>query len=142
VLKGLPPELLDYQLRKPQDPMRRVLGRRVRLFRPPFGARDAAVDAKAKELGLLQVLWSVDSGDASEPSTPSAEKIAQNLSDRVKPGAIVLLHENITGTPSIRGLDMFLPMLKSRGLVAVSVPELLALDPPTVSDVRKGPANC
>ena len=142
VLKGLPPELLDYQLRKPLDPMRRVLGRRVRLFRPPFGARDAAVDAKAKELGLLQVLWSVDSGDASEPSTPSAEKIAQNLSDRVKPGAIVLLHENITGTPSIRGLDMFLPMLKSRGLVAVSVPELLALDPPTVSDVRKGPANC
>jgi peptidoglycan/xylan/chitin deacetylase (PgdA/CDA1 family) len=142
VLKGLPPDQLDYQLRTPQTSMRQVLGRRVRLFRPPFGARDAAVDAKAKELGLLQVLWNVDSGDGSEASTPSAEKIAQNLADRVKPGAIVLLHENITGAPSIRGLDLFLPMLKSRGLVAVSVPELLALDPPAVSDVRKGPANC
>jgi peptidoglycan/xylan/chitin deacetylase (PgdA/CDA1 family) len=142
VLKGLPPDQLDYQLRTPQTSMRQVLGRRVRLFRPPFGARDEAVDAKAKELGLLQVLWNVDSGDASEPSTPSPEKIAQNLADRVKPGAIVLLHENITGAPSIRGLDLFLPMLKSRGLIAVSVPELLALDPPAVSDVRKGPANC
>ena len=142
VLQGLPPDLLDYQLRTPLAPMRRVLGSRVRLFRPPFGARDAAVDAKAQELGLLQVLWNVDSGDGSEASTPSAEKIAQNLADRVKPGAIILLHENITGTPSIRALDTFLPVLKSRGLVPVSVPELLARDPPAVSDVRKGPANC
>ena len=142
VLKGLPPDLLDYQLRTPQISMQKVLGRRIRLFRPPFGQRDAAVDAKAKELGLLQVLWNVDSGDASEPSTPSPEKIAQNLADRVKPGAIILLHENITGAPSIRGLDLFLPLLKSRGLVAVSVPELLARDPPSVNDVLKGPANC
>lgn len=142
VLKGLPPDQLDFQLRQPQIAMRPVLGRRVRLFRPPFGARDAAVDAKVKELGLLQVLWNVDSGDASEPSTPSAEKIAQNLADRIKPGAIVLMHENITGAPSIHALDIFLPILKQRGLVAVSVPELLALDPPAVSDVRKGPANC
>jgi peptidoglycan/xylan/chitin deacetylase (PgdA/CDA1 family) len=96
----------------------------------------------AGHLGMLEVLWNVDSGDASEPSTPSAEKIAQNLADRVKPGAIILLHENITGTPSIRALDTFLPVLKSRGLVAVTVPELLARDPPTVSDLRKGPANC
>jgi hypothetical protein len=52
------------------------------------------------------------------------------------------LHENITGTPSIRGLDLALPKLRARGLIPVSVPELLALDPPDPDDVAKGRAGC
>ena len=36
----------------------------VQLFRPPYGAHDRAVDETARTLGLLEVLWSVDSRDS------------------------------------------------------------------------------
>lgn len=135
-------EQLDFQLRHPKLVMQRLLKRKIRLFRPPFGAHDEAVDAGVQALNMLQVLWNVDSGDASQASTPSAAEIAQHLTDRIRPGAIVLMHENIIGAPSIEALETVLPALRARGLIPVTVPELLVLDPPTDEQVTKGSGGC
>lgn len=141
-LTEVSPDELDFQLRHPKIVLQRVLRRKIRLFRPPFGAHDEAVDAGVLSLNMLQVLWNVDSGDASRASTPTAAEIAQNLNERIRPGAIVLMHENLMGAPSITALETVLPAMRARGLIAVTVPELLVLDPPTDEQVSKGSGGC
>jgi hypothetical protein len=37
---------------------------------------------------------------------------------------------------------MFLPVLKQKGLHAVTVPQLLRLDPPPLEQVKKGSGGC
>ena len=105
-------------------------------------AHDEAVDAGVHALNMLEVLWNVDSGDASQASTPTAAEIAQHLTDRIRPGAIVLMHENLMGAPSINALDTVLPAMRARGLIPVTVPELLVLDPPSAEQVSKGSGPC
>src|SRR5712691_1370313 len=86
-------------------------GRRVLLFRPPYGVRTRAADALVRRLGMLQVLWDVD-----------------DEATGIRPGSIVLLHE--TRPDSVVLLRTILRQLHARGLRAVTVPELLANDPP------------
>src|SRR5581483_574374 len=111
----------------------------VHLFRPPYGVHTAAVDALAHRDGLVEVLWSVDSGDSDYPAE-DFHQISRNVRHDVRPGAIVLMHENRGQT--IRALRAILPWLDRRRLRAVTVPQLLAADPPTVGQLRRGRAGC
>jgi peptidoglycan-N-acetylglucosamine deacetylase len=129
-MTGLSPARVVTQLLRAKRRIEKISGQPVDLFRPPFGDDDPLVASVAQGLGLLVVLWNVDSGDASAPSTPSPEVLARQLADRVQPGAIVLLHEDVTVPTAVNALRIFLPVLAQRGLKAVTVSELLQLDPP------------
>jgi peptidoglycan-N-acetylglucosamine deacetylase len=141
-LQSLPNARVVGQLELQQNAVERITGTRPNLFRPPFGAQDARVDSIAADLGLLDVLWNVDSGDASGVSTPSSSQIVQNLKQRVRPGAIVLLHEDETVPRAIDAMKEFLPQLRQLGLHAVSVSELLRLDPPDTHELPHGAGGC
>jgi len=137
-LVGLPAARLDSELARTQAAIARAANRPVRLFRPPYGGRNAAVDAEAHALGMLEVLWSIDSRDSEGANYL---QIARNVLSAIRPGSIVLMHENRGQT--LRALDYhILPALHRRGLKLVSVPELLAHDPPTRAQLRAGPAGC
>jgi peptidoglycan/xylan/chitin deacetylase (PgdA/CDA1 family) len=107
------------------------------LFRPPYGLHNATVDRIAQRLGMLEVLWNVDSADSLGADYL---QITRNVEAGLRPGAIVLMHENRGQT--IRALTALLPELHRRHLRSVSVPELLASDPPSLSQLRAGPAGC
>jgi peptidoglycan-N-acetylglucosamine deacetylase len=138
----LSPEQIRRELARTQKAIRRVTRRKPVLFRPPFGDNDPGILQIARRLGMLEVMWNADSGDASEPSTPSSQQIYQNLVDRVRPGAIVLLHEDESVPLTLDAVRMFLPVLKQRGLQAVTVPKLLRVDPPPLEQVKKGSGGC
>ncbi len=88
-------------------------GRRILLFRPPYGARTSAADDYVRRLGMLQVLWDVADSAAG-----------------IRPGSIVVLHDaRPEAVTLLRGI---LRSLRTRHLRAVTVPELLANDPPRV----------
>jgi peptidoglycan/xylan/chitin deacetylase (PgdA/CDA1 family) len=108
-------------------------GRTVRLFRPPFGAHDAASDAKVRGLGMLEVLWSVDTADSRGAT---ADQILATVEHDARAGSIVLLHENRGTTRAV--LPGILDALHRKGLRAVTVPELLAADPPSATQLRTG----
>jgi hypothetical protein len=57
-----------------------------------------------------------------------------------RPGAIVLMHENHGQT--VRAMLGIFAALQRRHLRAVSVPQLLSDDPPSLSRVRAGGAGC
>jgi hypothetical protein len=58
----------------------------------------------------------------------------------MRPGAIILMHENRGQT--IRALTTLLPALRRRHLRSVSLPELLATDSPSVAQLRAGEGAC
>jgi peptidoglycan/xylan/chitin deacetylase (PgdA/CDA1 family) len=102
------------------------VGRRPRLFRAPYEMHDAATDAVARSLGLVEVFWSATSGD--DLKHPTAKSVARNVIRELRPGAIVLMHDIHPWT--IEAMPAILRAAHTRGYRLVSVPELLVLDPP------------
>jgi peptidoglycan/xylan/chitin deacetylase (PgdA/CDA1 family) len=139
-LTDLANERVVGQFVRTQNALERVTGKRPHLYRPPFEAHNFRVDGIAAGLGLLTELWNVDSGDASVASTPSAEVVFRNLVRRVRPGAIVLMHEDETVSTTVRALRRFLPELRRRGLDAVS--GLVTRDPPDAQELPNGSGGC
>jgi len=81
------------------------------------------------------VLWSVDGGDSLPGATP--ERTAARVVAELRPGAIVLLHDTRPWTPWVA--RRVLAAMRRRHLRAVTVPELLAADPPRF---RHGRNDC
>lgn len=112
-------------------------GSEVKVFRPPYGARTAGIDQVASKQGMAQIIWDVDSRDSQGANYA---EIARIVISQMKPGSIILLHENRGQT--IRALRQILPAVKKKKLTPVTVPELLALDPPSDAQLRAGPNGC
>ena len=112
----------------------------VDLFRPPYGSRTAAIDREVQSQGMAQILWSVDSADSRRAPPADFHEIAERASHNSRPGSIVLMHENRGQT--VRALRSILPALKRRRLRAVTVPELLAADPPSPAQLAAGQRGC
>lgn len=112
-------------------------GQQVDLFRPPYGAQDPTVNQIARHLGLLDIMWSMDSRDSLGANWAG---IIKNVESDLRPGAIILMHENRGQT--IRALTTLLPVLHRRHLQSVSLPQLFATDPPSAAQVRQGLAAC
>jgi peptidoglycan/xylan/chitin deacetylase (PgdA/CDA1 family) len=92
--------------------------------RPPYGEDAERFDRVGAELGLgPTVLWSVD------PRDWEAERdvIVERVLAAVEPGSIVDLHDGRRAQEgTIEALEIVLPALKARGLVPVTVSQLLA----------------
>ena len=100
-----------------------VTGFRPCHFRPPGGQVDDALMARARELGMATVLWSVDPGDWA-----SQERgvILTRVLSVVEPGSIVLLHDgggDRTGTAGVA--SKLIGRLTERDFKLVTMTELL-----------------
>jgi peptidoglycan/xylan/chitin deacetylase (PgdA/CDA1 family) len=138
VLPALASSVIDSELSRTSAAIHADTGIAPKLFRPPYGSRNSTVDATAHRLGLVEVLWNIDSADSLGANYA---KIAKNVIAGAKPGAIILMHENRGQT--IRALKfIILPALRQRHIHLVTVPELLALDPPSAAQARAGPRGC
>jgi peptidoglycan/xylan/chitin deacetylase (PgdA/CDA1 family) len=109
----------------------------VFLFRPPYGAHNAAIDSIAQAHNLLEILWTVDSADSLGANYAQIER---TVIDGMRPGAIILMHENHGQT--IRAMLSIFAALQRKHLRAVSVPRLLTDDPPSEAQVRAGGLGC
>jgi peptidoglycan-N-acetylglucosamine deacetylase len=136
-LLELAPPAVATELEQDKRMIERDSGQAVDLFRPPYGAQDPAVNQIAKRLGLLDIMWSYDSRDSLGADWAG---IIKNVEADMRPGAIILMHENHGQT--IRALTTLLPVLHRRHLRSVSLPELFATDPPSAAQVRRGLPAC
>jgi peptidoglycan/xylan/chitin deacetylase (PgdA/CDA1 family) len=107
-------------------------GREVLLFRPPYGLTTPRLERLVGRSGMLDVRWSVDSGDGLPGAT--MKSVVRSVESAVQPGSIVLLHDIHPWT--LAAVRRLLPWLARRGLRPVSVPELLRLDSPTIRRLR------
>jgi peptidoglycan/xylan/chitin deacetylase (PgdA/CDA1 family) len=134
-LTGLPPNEREVEIVRTRQTLGSITGRPVSLFRPPLADHDAALDGLVQSLGMLEVGWSVDSMDSA--GVGPAQTLA-NVVEGLKPGAIILMHENRGAT--FADLPAILRAVSDAGLQTVTVPQLLALDPPSDKQVRDSAA--
>jgi peptidoglycan/xylan/chitin deacetylase (PgdA/CDA1 family) len=114
-----------------------VTDQRVLLFRPPYEGRTPAVDREAKALGMLEVLWTIDSRDSLGADYAEIE---HSVLAGLHPGSIILMHENHGQT--IRALLSVFAALAHDHLRAVTIPELVQEDPPSLAQLRAGGRGC
>ncbi len=79
------------QIQRTQGAIQRHTGVTTRYFRPPYGHGGPTMYRTARNHGHEVVYWDVDSGD-HEPLVP--ETIAQRSARPMRPGSIVLFHDN------------------------------------------------
>jgi len=109
------------------------------LYRPPYGAYDAASLAITKKRGMLLVLWDVDTLDWERPGV---DAIVSNALSRVKPGSIILMHDGGGDrSQTLAALPRIIKGLRDRGYRMVSVPRLLIDDPPRAGETPPPPTH-
>jgi peptidoglycan-N-acetylglucosamine deacetylase len=126
-LPGLGRRRTYAELARTQSALVRATGVRPLLFRPPYELMSGESSRIARALGLAVVLWSVDSGDTRPGAT--TDSVARTVIASLRPGAIVLMHD--IHPAAVAALPRILRAVRRRGLRAVTVPELVALDPPS-----------
>jgi peptidoglycan-N-acetylglucosamine deacetylase len=123
---------LDEQILRTRREAEKLSGKPVFLFRPPLGARSDALDRYVDEQGMLQIMWSIDSGDSQGARY---DEIYNTIKEHLSPGDIILLHEGRGTTQN--ALPMIFQLIEDRGYTTVTVPQLLAMDPPTDQQLRQ-----
>ena len=136
-LTGLSPDAASSEIQRTRDAVAAAAGRPVRVFRPPYGLRNGGIDDTVRRLGMANVIWSVDSLDSA-----GADKhgIARAVIENLRPGAIVLMHENRGQT--IQALHRILPAVRRKHLQPVTLTELLERDPPTREQLDRARSGC
>lgn len=132
-LAGLPEDRVEEEIVRTKRAIEKETRSPVLVFRPPFASRDAAVERVVHSQGMVMVLWNTDSRDWTGVGW---REIADNVLRGLEPGSIVLLHD--TRPATLRALrQVILPELDRRRLQAVSLPSLLALNPPSEAQLRE-----
>jgi peptidoglycan/xylan/chitin deacetylase (PgdA/CDA1 family) len=103
------------------DAIYKLTGTRTNLFRPPYGAINAQVEAVAAELGFGILLWSVDPQDWR--SERDANFIYSWIMERARDGSVVVLHDIYLSTAL--AMERVIPRLIADGFELVTVSELL-----------------
>jgi peptidoglycan-N-acetylglucosamine deacetylase len=125
-LTSLPHWVAWLELMRTQYAVAGEVGWKPRLFRVPYALHNAQTDRIVRKLGMLEVFWDVDARD-DVPNARVAD-VVRNVVRGLRPGAIVIMHDIHPWT--LAALPKVLAAADARGLRVVSVPELLALDPP------------
>ena len=105
------------------DKIEAITGVRPMLFRAPYGEYNDMLIDTLTERGMYCIQWDVDSLDWKDP-TP--DKIAQRVTERVRPGSIVLFHNAAKNTPA--ALPTVIETLQAQGYRFVKISENILKD--------------
>lgn len=136
-LAGASRRTLKAEILRPRDVIQKYAREQVLYFRPPYGSRDSSLDDFVKSHGMIEMMWTIDTHD-SEGAT--ADAIVNTIYNQVRPGSIILMHEN-RGTTR-EALPTILQVLADKGLQPVTLTTLLTKDPPTTQQLREGLSAC
>jgi peptidoglycan/xylan/chitin deacetylase (PgdA/CDA1 family)/uncharacterized membrane protein YbhN (UPF0104 family) len=124
------PEAIAYQLRSAEEAVVEAVGQPpAPLFRTPHGFRSPFLTTVAKRLGYRVVGWTAGVWDTA---LPGVERIVGRSVSRLKPGAILLLHDaDGSGnggdrTQTVEALPQIIDKGHELGLEFVTVSELAA----------------
>ena len=120
------------ELKTSSEAIEKITGKKVTLFRPPYGDYNNLLIDTCAELGLYPIQWDVDSLDWKNLS---GSEIAMRIVNGAKNGSIILCHNN--GLHTADALPMIFSTLKNRGFAFVPIGELIYKDGYTVDHTGK-----
>ncbi len=107
------------EINKTQENIKNLTGFTPKLFRPTYGGY---TNTLKKYTDLTFVLWDIDSRDWQ---VKNKDKILNNILPNVKPGKIILMHDN--HEYSLNSLENLIKKLKDDNYKFVTVSELLEI---------------
>ncbi len=113
-------EDIKKELTASSEAIEKITGKKVELFRAPYGDYDDELIKTASSLGYYTIQWDVDSLDWKDLS---ASDIAMRVINGVKSGSIILMHNN--GLHTAEAVPIILETLKNKGYTFVTVDELI-----------------
>ncbi len=119
-MSKLTKERIQDELTTSSKAIEKLTGKRVTLFRPPYGDYNNTLIDTCKEMGIYPVQWDVDSLDWKNLS---GTEIAMRIINGTKNGSIILCHNN--GLHTAEALPMIFSTLKNRGYEFVPISELI-----------------
>jgi len=117
---SLSEEQIKQELLENHQMISELTGYTPKVFRPPFGDYDNKVINTSRALGYHVIQWDVDSLDWKDLS---AREIYNRVIKQVKPGSIVLFHNN--GKHTAEALDPILDTLQAQGYDIIPISKLL-----------------
>ncbi|MBE7100279.1 MAG: deacetylase [Clostridiales bacterium] len=111
------------ELKTSSAAIEKITGKKVTLFRPPYGDYNNLLIDTCAELGLYPIQWDVDSLDWKNLS---GSEIAMRIVNSAKNGSIILCHNN--GLHTAEALPIIFSTLKNRGYEFVPISELIYKD--------------
>ncbi len=114
---------LNQEIESTRTVVKNYTGLNMKLYRPPFGVTTPNL---AKVVSLLQlnvIGWSIRSFDTTRES---AENIIQRILKQVKPGAVVLLHDDREKCTTV--LETIIPQLLNQHYTFAKVSELFKIE--------------
>ena len=119
-MAGLSAAAIEKEIKDSAAAVEKITGKKVELFRPPFGEYNDLVIETCEKLGLFPIQWSVDSLDWKNLS---AKEIESRVVNGVKNGSIVLFHNQ--GLHTAEALPNVIKSLKNKGYEFVPIGELI-----------------
>ncbi|MDE6441568.1 MAG: polysaccharide deacetylase family protein [Clostridia bacterium] len=113
-------EEIKLELTQSSKVIEELTGKKVELFRPPYGDYDDELIKTASELGYYTIQWDNDSLDWKDLS---ATDIAMRVINNAKNGSIILMHNN--GLHTAEAVPIILETLKNKGYSFVPIGELI-----------------
>lgn len=110
------------ELNSTSDEIYRVLKKRVKFFRPPYGVTTPNIASAVKALDYQVIGWNIRSLDTTNDSE---EKIAKRVISQIRPGAMILFHDTSEKTAQV--LKQTLNFAKENGFKIVSTEELFGI---------------
>ena len=110
-------------LRHNQKLVKEIIGEVPVCFRPPYGVTNPAIGKAVPRMALHVIGWSVRSLDTV---IRDEAKIVKRISNKIRPGSIILLHDHLTQTPSV--LASLLKEIDQKGYKVVPLPQALNLE--------------
>lgn len=115
---------LQDELTRTQAAIHEAAGVVARHFRPPVGLSNPRTFRAARAVGVQVIGWSVRSLDTR---IPEPERIVARIVQRLKPGAIILLHDgNIPAGRLVVTVKLLLANLRARGYEVVRLDRMLS----------------
>ncbi|WP_433186605.1 polysaccharide deacetylase family protein [Actinoallomurus sp. CA-150999] len=118
-LVGMPKAKVEDELIRTQEAILQATGTTPTVFRPTYGSTDKQLNGIAKEMGLAQILWTVDTVDWKDRNSALVKK---RVLAGAKPGHIVIMHD-IRPT-SVNAVPDILTALAKQGYAFVTISEL------------------
>jgi len=115
---------IQSEIMKCDDVLEKLSETKCDLFRAPYGDYNNSVLSEARKQGYYTIQWDVDSLDW-KPGI-SREEILQRIDMKIKPGSIILFHNDTKHTAKL--LPEIITNLKGKGYRLIPVSQLIKKD--------------
>jgi peptidoglycan/xylan/chitin deacetylase (PgdA/CDA1 family) len=111
------------EIKKTNDLIESIIGKKMNLFRPPYGVTNPSITKAIKETKHQVVGWNIRSLDTVKTNE---QEILNRITRNISPGSVILLHDSKEITISI--LEQLLLFLQQNGYQSITIDTLFNIE--------------